>query len=101
MPVHLHGASPDGGRAPPVAVGSWRNHGARRRAGRAVGVLEAVEHVELFAVGHGRVVAIAAKRHVGGGVADVDVVVAATGIDDVDGAAGGVLVVARPADQRV
>ena len=64
--------------------------------GRAVDGLEAVEDVELPVVGDDRVVAGAAAGHVGRAVADVDLVVALVGGDDVEAAAGVIVSLPEP-----
>ena len=113
VPAHLDRATGDGHRAR-RGIDGRRGDGLRRRvsrrmrvavpgrgAGRPVDVLEAVEDVELGAIGGDRVGPVAATGHVSGVVADVDLVVTVVAGDDVDAAAGVDGVVARPAEQRV
>ena len=94
-PPHLDRAAADGHRL--RAVRDRRRRGVRR----AVDDLEAVEDVELPDIGNDRVVAGAAAGQVGRPVADVDLVVALVSGDDVDAAARGDRVVARPAEERL
>lgn len=65
--------------------GSGRGGGRWR--GGAVDDLEAVEDVELAGIGHDGVVAGATAGHVGCAVAQVDLVVAVVGEDDIEPAA--------------
>ena len=99
--LDLHRAAPDGHR-PRRGVDRRRRDDRRRRGiGRAVDRLEAVEDVELPGIGDDRVVAGAAAGQVGRAVADVNPVVALVSGDDVEAAAGGDGVVARPAEERL